>query len=75
VRRALEFYEQSLTIARELGDRRSQGAALFNMSVAHEKLGERGRAIGLAEEALEIFERMESPYAEGVQAQLDEWRG
>ncbi|HEU4322892.1 MAG TPA: tetratricopeptide repeat protein [Roseiflexaceae bacterium] len=54
VRRAIELYEQRLTIARELGDRRGEGSALGNLGIAYYSLGEVQRAIDLHEQALAI---------------------
>ncbi len=44
------------------------------MSLAFLQLGERARAIPLAEQALKIFEQIESPNAESVRTQLAQWR-
>lgn len=74
-RHALEFYKEYLAIAREMGDRRGEGTALFNISLALDKLGDHAKAIAHAEVALEIFEQIESPYAERVRAVLARWRG
>jgi len=73
-RRAIEFYEQQLDIAREIGDRRGEGADLYNISLSLEKLGKRVQAIKCAKTALQIYEQIESPYAEHVWMQLDEWQ-
>ncbi len=73
-RKAIEFYEQALVIDREIGDRRGEGNALFNSSLAFDNLGDRTEAIRLAEAALIIFRDIESPSADVVSNQLDEWR-
>jgi len=73
-RRAIQFYEERLTIAREIGDRRGEGYALWNMSLALDQLGERAQAIQHAEQALTIREQIEDPNAAKVRAQLAEWR-
>ncbi len=75
MRRAVEFYEQALIIARDIGDRRGEGNALFNTGLVLDKLGDRAKAIAHVEAALEIFEQIESPYAEEARARLAEWRG
>ena len=72
--RAIQFFEQQLEIVREIGDRRGEGADLWNMSVARDQLGERDQAIRDAELALFIFEQIEDPHAAQVRAQLDAWR-
>ncbi len=68
------FAGAKLSIAREIGDRRGEGAALFKVSLSADNLGDRVRAIAMAEEALKIFEVIESPHAEMVRSQLVEWR-
>jgi tetratricopeptide (TPR) repeat protein len=73
--RAIEFYEQALVIACEIGDRLGEGCGLFNIGLALDKLGDRAKAIAHVEAALEIFEQIESPYAERARAQLARWRG
>jgi tetratricopeptide (TPR) repeat protein len=73
-RKAIEYYEQQLTIARELGDRRGEGIALFNMSLAQDSLGKRMDANRMATEALNIFKLIESPYAERVRQKLETWQ-
>jgi tetratricopeptide (TPR) repeat protein len=73
-RRAIEFYEQRLVIAREIGDRSGEGNALFNTGVALDILGDRAKAIAHVEAALEIYEQIESPFAESARALLAQWR-
>ncbi|MDT5296717.1 MAG: hypothetical protein QOJ76_3597 [Acidobacteriota bacterium] len=74
-RRAIEFHEQHLAIAREIGDRGGEGNALFNTSLVLDTLGDRAKAIAHAGAALEIYEQIESPTAARVQAKLAKWRG
>jgi tetratricopeptide (TPR) repeat protein len=75
MRRAVEFFKQQLTITRDSGDRRGEGIALYNTGLALNKLGDRSEAIVHVEAALEIFEQIESPFAEKARAKLAEWRG
>jgi tetratricopeptide (TPR) repeat protein len=72
-RKAIKFYEGQLAITREIGDRRGEGNALFNLGLAWYDLGEKDRAISLVREALEIYEAIESPYAERARKKLKEW--
>ncbi len=72
--KAIEYYEQALKIHREIGDRRGEGNCLFNISRSLSRLGKRVKAIQLAKSALVIFKQIESPNAEIVQEQLDEWQ-
>jgi len=51
-----------VTFSPEIGDHRAEGNALWNMSLALEKLGERARAVECAEGALEIREQIEDPW-------------
>jgi tetratricopeptide (TPR) repeat protein len=74
-RKAIEFYEKALVIAREFGERKREGAFLFNLSLSLNKLGQRAEAIESAKSALEIFEQIESPNAEMVRRALAEWQG
>ncbi len=62
-----------MVIVREIGDRRGEGNALFNMSLALDKLDERVQALVRAKAALEIFEQIEPPHVETVRKQLAEW--
>lgn len=73
-RRAIEFYEQQLVITREIGDRRGEGAVLYNSADELWKLGERDEALRRAEAALAIFVAIESPHAEMVRQQIATWR-
>ena len=73
-RRAIQFFEQCLAIARGINDRRDEGNALWNISLALDQLGERAQAIQHAEQALIIRDQIEDPNAEKVRAQLAVWR-
>ena len=44
-RKAIEYYEQDLAIARETGDRRGEGMTLGNLGNAYSDLGEPRKAI------------------------------
>ncbi len=70
VRKAIDYYEQSLEISRKIEYRRGEGDALFNMSLALDKLGQRPEAIDRAKAALVIFEQIESPDAEKARQKL-----
>ena len=58
-RRAIEHVEQHLRIAREIGDRQGEGNALWNISLALDKIRKRGKAIEHAQAALKIYEQIE----------------
>jgi hypothetical protein len=44
-RGAIDYYDQALVIAREIGYRRGEGIVLGNMGLAYHNLGETRRAI------------------------------
>ena len=69
--RAIEYHEQALTIAREIGDQRGEGAELTNMGLLADRQGDPARARQLWEQALDIYEAIEDPNAEQVRGWLD----
>jgi tetratricopeptide (TPR) repeat protein len=69
-RRAIEHYEQALSIMREIGDRRGEGSALNNLASAYQALGDLRRAIAHLRGALNILEAIESPHAAQVRATI-----
>jgi len=64
-----------LVIARQIGDRRGEGADLWNSALEFDRLGDRAQATARAEAALKIFEEIEDPNAARVEAKLAQWRG
>jgi hypothetical protein len=70
VRRAIEHYDQALTVSREIGDRRNEGASLDNLGLPHAELNMTARVLDLWQEALRIFEEIESPHTETVRGSL-----
>jgi hypothetical protein len=73
MRRAHEYHNQQLIITREIGDRRGEANALFNISRALDQLGDRTGAVANAQSALKIFAEIEDPSAEKVRKKLAEW--
>jgi len=65
-RKAIEFYEQALAIAREIGDRRGQGNALGNLGNAYSDLGEPKKAIKFYEQALAVVREIGDRWGEGT---------
>jgi tetratricopeptide (TPR) repeat protein len=61
-----------LFIYREIGDRLAEGSVLSNLGDAYSALGEKKKARELFQDALVIFEAMESPNAEKVRGWLKE---
>jgi len=74
-RKGLEFFEQALVIAREVGDRRLEAGTLWNTAVVLEQMNDLTQAIQRAEAALKIFQAIEDPNAAKVLEQLATWRG
>ncbi len=67
-RRAIEFYEQRLQIARDAkhGDRRGEGNALGNLGNAYAALGETRRAIEFFEQCLKLHREIGDRRGEGA---------
>ena len=65
-RRAIQFYEQYLTITREIGDRRGEGNALGNLGLAYADLSETHRAIQFYEQQLVIVREIGDRRGEGA---------
>jgi tetratricopeptide (TPR) repeat protein len=72
-RLAIESHSEQLQIARETGDRRAEGSALWNTSLALDKLGNRLQAITHAEAARKIFEETRDAECVRVRKTLAEW--
>ncbi|MCB1884959.1 MAG: hypothetical protein KDG89_13335, partial [Geminicoccaceae bacterium] len=71
-REAVGLHEQHLAIAREIGDRRGEGIALYNGGDKLAKLGKTEEAAGRVREALAVFRAIESPHAATAAAWLRE---
>ena len=65
VRKAIEYYEQALKIARKIGDRCGEGNHLGNMGLAYSHLGEPRKAIEYYEQALKIAREIGDRRGEG----------
>ncbi|MEL7039273.1 MAG: tetratricopeptide repeat protein, partial [Cyanobacteria bacterium J06592_8] len=55
---AIEYYQQSLTIAREIGDRNGEAASLGNLGIAYRRLGQYEKAIEYYQQSLAIFQEI-----------------
>ena len=66
VAQAIEYYEQALVIAREIGDRRGEGADLGNLGSAYPNLGQVEQAIEYYEQALVIAREIGDRRGEGA---------
>jgi hypothetical protein len=63
-----EFYEETLAVDREVGDRRAEGNSLRNVSMAFAKLNDRQQAIENTAAAPKIYEQIEDPRASQVRS-------
>jgi tetratricopeptide (TPR) repeat protein len=64
-RRAIQYHEEQLLIAGEIGDRSLAGSALGNLGLAYMALGEVHHAIRCHEEALLVLRDASAPRLEG----------
>lgn len=64
-RKAMDYYEQCLTIAREIEDRRGEGNALGNLGNAYAALGETSEAIDHYEQCLMVTREIGDHRGEG----------
>jgi tetratricopeptide (TPR) repeat protein len=65
VRKAIEYYEKALAIAREIGNKRGEGAWLGNLGNAYSNLGDVHKAIEYYEQALAISREIGDKRGEG----------
>ena len=65
-RQAIDLYTQALAIARDIGDRQSEGDALGNLGLCHFRLGEYRQAIDLYTQALAIARDIGDRQGEGA---------
>jgi tetratricopeptide (TPR) repeat protein len=72
VEKAIECHQQALVISRKIGDRQGEGPQLDNLGLAYAARGDTTRARERLSQALVIFEKIKSPYAEQVRRQLAE---
>ncbi|BAY32731.1 hypothetical protein NIES2107_46210 [Nostoc carneum NIES-2107] len=63
--RAIEFYQQSMDIAREIGDHNTQGKCLKGLGYAYDSLGQYQRAIELLQQSLDISREIGDHNGEG----------
>ena len=75
IHKAIEYFEQALFIAQEIGDKRGEARGHWNLSLVLDRIGQRPEAIAHAQESLKIYEQIEDPFAAEVQKQVEEWIG
>jgi len=71
--RAIDYYEQALTIARKNGDKRSEGNWLGNLGLAYRDLEQIDKARQFLRESVAIFEMINSPTADLIRDWLEEF--
>src|SRR6185369_1640559 len=64
--RAIQAYEQFLSVARDLGERRDECVALINLGVAYSDLGQTEQAIQFYEKYLTIAREIGDRRGEGI---------
>ena len=62
---AIDYHQQALTIAREIGDRGGEGNSLVNLGSAYNSLGQYQQAIDYHQQALTIAREIGDRYGEG----------
>jgi tetratricopeptide (TPR) repeat protein len=70
VEKAIDYYEQALAIAREIGHRQGEGNRLGNLGLAYSDLGQVEKAKACLRQSLAIFEEIKSPNADLVRRWL-----
>jgi tetratricopeptide (TPR) repeat protein len=63
---AIDFHEQSLAIAREIGDRHGEAASLGNLGSAYNSIGQYQQAINFHEQSLTIYREIGDRYGEAI---------
>jgi tetratricopeptide (TPR) repeat protein len=66
VRKAIEYFDQHLTIAHVIGDRRGEGNDLVGLGVISEALGDARKAIGYYDQSLTIAREIGDRRSEGI---------
>lgn len=71
--RAIEYYEQALSLARKNGDRRSEGNWLGNLGLAYRDMEQIDRARQYLQQSVAIFDDIKSPSADLIRDWLAEF--
>ena len=66
LQKSRELHEQALAVAKEIGDRRGEGAALCNMGSVFHSLGDNSKAIELYKQHLDIAREIGDRRGEGA---------
>ena len=71
---ALRYFEQALAIRREVGDRRGEGATLWNIGALYFRQDRNDAGLACFLLARDIYQEVLSPYREGVQRWIERLR-
>jgi CHAT domain-containing protein/Tfp pilus assembly protein PilF len=63
--RSINYYEQALSIAQEIGDRNMEGSTLGNLGITYDSLGQYATAIDYYEQVLAIAQKIGDRQGEG----------
>ena len=63
---ALKYYQEALSIRREVGDRGGEGTTLNNLGGVYDALGQKSEALKYFQEALSIYREVGARGGEGV---------
>jgi tetratricopeptide (TPR) repeat protein len=74
VRRAIEFYEQHIAIAQEIGDRSGEANSSWNLGALLTQQGETARAMGLMGVLVDFLREIGHPNAEQHAAMVEQMR-
>ena len=74
MKKAIEYYEQVLAIAREIGDRQGEGNHLGNLGNAYIQMGDDETGLAYLLQAEAIFQSIGSPNVEAVKNAIDKMR-
>jgi CHAT domain-containing protein len=64
--KAIEFHQQQLTIAREIGDRNEEANSLNNLGLAYKSLGQYQKAIEFHQQSLAIYREIGDRQGEAI---------
>jgi tetratricopeptide (TPR) repeat protein len=74
-RRAIGFYEEAISISREIGDINAVASTSFNTALLYGQQGEAAHAIPLAQQAERIWTQIGSPNAQKARQLLAQLQG
>ena len=73
-KKAIEFHEQHLAVAREIGDRQGEAIACWNLGLRYNEAGELKRAVELMQVLVDFEREIGHPRAEKHAARVESLR-